>query len=109
MPDYKKIREVIDNSNPTTIEEFLRKDSYVIRYFLGVYDLDSFMRVLNLAIMTYLTSDDFFECIDEKKKNCAKILPDLMNDLTEVSIYIKDTQEHYEKCLDYGDVKTCCL
>jgi hypothetical protein len=105
MLDYSKIKKVATDLHPGTGEEWFKKDSFITRYHLGTYDLDNELRVLNRAVMTYMTYSDFTE--EEAKE--AKNLLFFINDLTEVVNYIRRTQEAYEKAIEESQVKQCSI
>jgi Na+/phosphate symporter len=96
MLDYSKIKKVATQLHPKTGEEWFKKDSFITRYHLGTYDLDNELRVLNRAVMSYMTSNELTE--DEKKE--ARNLLFFINDMTEITNYIRRTQELFEETLE---------
>jgi Na+/phosphate symporter len=96
MLDYSKIKKVATKLHPGTGEEWFKKDSLMTRYHLGTYDLDNELRVLNRAVMSYMTSNELTE--DEKKE--ARNLLFFINDMTEITNYIRRTQQLYEETLE---------
>ncbi len=107
MISYEKMKNAIDKHNVKSIEDYHKLDSYVVRYNLGVYDLDEQLRILNRALMVYLTSEKFLQDAGKYERNEANILPHFLNDLTEVVNYIRRTQDQYENMMK--EQKTCCI
>jgi exonuclease VII small subunit len=93
MISYEKMKNAIDKHNVKSIEDYQKLDSYVVRYNLGVYDLDEQLRILNRAVMAYLTSDKFLQDASKYERKEANILPHFLNDLTEVVNYVRRTQD----------------
>lgn len=108
MLDFSKMKKVADDLySPGKAEDWFKRDSLLIRYHLGVYDLDEELRILNRVVMNYLVSERFTDhaCAEEKKDN--KALPLLINDLTEIINYIRRTQSIYEETVKDAELVTC--
>jgi exonuclease VII small subunit len=107
MISYEEMKNAIDKNNVKSIEDYQKLDSYVMRYNLGVYDLDEQLRILNRAVMAYLTSDKFLQDASKFERKEANILPHFLNDLTEVMNHVRRTQEAYEDIMQESRPKKC--
>jgi hypothetical protein len=109
MISYEKMKNAIDKHNVKSIEDYHKIDSYVVRYNLGVYDLDEQLRILNRAVLAYLTSDKFLQDASKYERKEANILPHFLNDLTEVVNHVRRTQEAYEDMMEKSIEKECSI